>query len=82
MANHKGGTASPAWTKYDKLPHSLKVALQECKVPWAPGWLYERWNRGEPVKELLKYIKKIDRERAIKEARKVWGPGYPLELIK
>lgn len=82
MANHRGGTASPAWSKYDKLPHSLKVALQQCRTPWAPGWLYERFQRGEPIKKLVAYVAKIDRERAIKDARKMWGPDYPVELIK
>lgn len=82
MANHSGGTASPAWSKYDKLPHTLKVALQECRTPWAPGWVYERFQRGEPVKKLVRYIAKLDRDTAIKRARKTWGPDYPIELIR
>lgn len=82
MANYKGGSASPAWSKYDKLPHSLKVALQECRTPWAPGWVHKRWECGEPVKKLVQYIAKLDRDTARKQARKVWGPDYPLELIK
>ena len=82
MANYRGGNASPAWSKYDQLPRTLKIALQECRIPWAPGWVYKRFQRGEPVKQLARYIAKIDREHAIKNARKTWGPDYPVDLIR
>lgn len=82
-ANYRGGTASMAWGKYDKLPHSVKLALQEARIPWGPGWFYRQFESGKmSAPAIVKYIKKVDRAEAIKAARKAWGPDYPIELIR
>lgn len=81
MGNSSGGSAALAINKYDKLPHSVKLALQNAKIDWACGWVYRKWERGMPAKKLVKYIEKIDRAEAVKKAKRTWGPDYPLEYI-
>lgn len=81
MANSRG-TVSSAIKKYDHLPHSVKVALQEARFAWGAGWFYKAFQNGMKPKDMVKYIHKIDRQHAIKQARRTWGPDYPIELIR
>ena len=82
MGNSKG-SASSAIKKYDQLPHSVKAALQQARFSWGPAWFHRQFQSGRmSAKAMVKYIQKIDRAHAIKEARKVWGPYYPIELIR
>ena len=82
MANSKGSAAS-AIKKYDQLPGSVKAALQQARFSWGPTWFYRQFQSGRmSAKDMVKYIHKIDRKHAIKEARKVWGLDYPVELIR
>lgn len=82
MANSKGSAAS-AIRKYDQLPRSVKKAIQEARFAWGAGWFHRQFESGRmSATELVKYIRKIDRELAIKQARKTWGPDYPVELIR
>ena len=81
MGNSKG-TASSALKKYDQLPRSVKAALQEARFDWGPASFYRKFQGGVRAKDLVKRIQKIDREAAIKEARKAWGPDYPIELLR
>lgn len=82
MANSKG-SASSALGKYDQLPRSVKAALQQARFCWGPAWFHRQFQSGKmSAKDMVKYIQKTDRKHAIKEARKVWGPDYPVELIR
>jgi hypothetical protein len=80
MANSKGSAAS-AIRKFDQLPRSVKQALHEARFSWGAGFFYRQFQSGMKPKDMVKYIKKIDRAHAIKEARRVWGPDYPTDLI-
>lgn len=82
MANSKGSAAS-AIKKFDQLPRSVKAALHEARFSWGAGWFYRQFESGRmSAKDMVKYIHKIDREMAIKQARKTWGPDYPVDLIR
>jgi hypothetical protein len=81
MGNSKGSAAS-AIKRFDELPRSVKQALHEARFAWGAGYFYRRFQSGMKAKDMVKYIQKIDRELAIKQARKVWGPDYPIELIR
>ena len=81
MGNSRGSAAS-AIRKFDQLPHSVKTALHEARFAWGAGWFYRQFQSGKMnSKDMVKYIHKIDREMAIKQARKIWGPDYPIECI-
>lgn len=80
MANSKGSAAS-AIGKYDRLPHSVKQALQEARFAWGAGYFCHKFEAGMKAKDMVKYIHDLDRETAVKQARRVWGPDYPVETI-
>lgn len=80
MGNSRG-SASPAINKYDKLPHSVKLALQNARFAWAAGWVYRYWQGGMNAKDLVKHIEKVDRAEAIKQRKRIWGADYPIECI-
>jgi hypothetical protein len=81
MGNSKGSAAS-AIRKYDQLPRSVKAALQEARFAWGAGYFYRRFQAGMKATDMVKYIRKIDRAEAIKQASKTWGPDYPIDLIR
>lgn len=67
---------------YDQLPRSARLALQDARFPWATRSFLKSFESGQlTAKELVKRIKLIDREIALKERAKVWGPDYPVEVL-
>lgn len=63
---------------YEQLPRSARAALANAKFNWATRGMLKKFEGGRMnVKELVKYIQKIDDELAEKERRKVWGADYP-----
>lgn len=64
---------------YDQLPRSARLALQNARFDWATRYYLKAFESGRlNAKELVKRIQKSDYEHAVKEAPRVWGPGYPV----
>jgi len=80
MHGNSKGTSSETRTLhyYDQLPRSAREALANARFSWATRSFLKRFESGQMnVKELVKYIKRIDKELAEKERVKVWGKDYP-----
>lgn len=67
---------------YDRLPRSVREALQNCIHDFAVGSWLKQFERGQiKAKDLVKKINEWDRKYALKHCDRVWGDGYPKELI-
>jgi len=84
MGNSKGTSRETRTLDYyDRLPRSVRAALREARFDWATRFYLKSFERGHmSAAELVKHIQMIDRKQAVKEARRVWGKDYPVELIR
>lgn len=77
-ANFKAGGSSHAsnenqWRAYDRLPPSIRKALQESAFDWAPYPIWRRFEAGEnTAKEYVKKIAEWDRSQIKKDRKRVW----------
>jgi hypothetical protein len=64
---------------YDRLPKSVRFAVQNARFDWALRWWLKKFEEGSmSADELVKRVHAADRELSAKERRKVWGPDYPI----
>jgi Family of unknown function (DUF6525) len=62
------------WKAYDRLPPSVRAALQQAAFDWASYPVWRRFESGKvSSKELTKAIAKWDADQIKKDRKKVWG---------
>lgn len=63
---------------YDRLPRSVRAAIQSANLDWAcRGWLLQ-FERGQiNAKDLVKRIELADANATERDRVKLWGKDYP-----
>jgi Family of unknown function (DUF6525) len=63
------------WRAYERLPPSVRLALQEAAFDWAayPIWRAFEAGRYKSAKELVRKIKEWDAKQIKKDRKRVWG---------
>lgn len=79
MGNSRGSSRETRTLQiYDRLHPVIRAALQNARFDWACGSFRRMYERSDKSpKEIVKYIEKLDRDHARKQARRVWGPDHP-----
>jgi hypothetical protein len=76
---HKADSVSRAskanqWAAYDRLPPSVRAALQNAAFDWAAYPIHRDFERGvRTAKETVKAIREWDRKQITKDRKRVWG---------
>jgi hypothetical protein len=80
MANaHRSGSVSRAskasqWAAYDRLPPSVRAALQNAAFDWAPYPIHRAFERGlRTAKETVRAIGKWDAAQIRRDRKRIWG---------
>jgi hypothetical protein len=78
MANHhKSGSVSRAskasqWAAYDRLPPSVRAALQNAAFDWAPYPIYRAFERGQrTAKETVRAIAQWDADQIRQDRKRI-----------
>ena len=62
------------WKAYERLPPSVRAALQQSTFDWASYPIWRWFEAGEySAKELVERIAKWDAEQTAKDRKRVWG---------
>ena len=76
-ASQRGGRYSYAskdkqWLAYERLPRSVRLALQEAAYSWAPYTIWRRWEGGHysTAQALVKDIQQWDRDTHKRDAKR------------
>lgn len=76
-ASQKSGKYSYAsvenqWKAFERLPKSVRDALNEAAFSWAPYTIWRRWNRGQyrTAEEIVAAIKSWDQACHDRDAKK------------
>jgi hypothetical protein len=79
MANHhKSGSVSRAskanqWAAYDRLPPSVRAALQNAAFDWAPYPIHRAFENGQrTAKETVKAIASWDAAQIKEDRKRIW----------
>jgi hypothetical protein len=61
------------WAAFEKLPRTVRDALNEAARPWAPYTIWRRWEAGKykSAAALVKEIQRWDRDAVKKASRHV-----------
>ena len=61
------------WLAYERLPPSVRAALQQAAFEWAPYPIW-RWFEGGryTAKELVRKIKQWDADQIKRDSKRVW----------
>lgn len=77
MGNSKGGYYSKrenTMAAYDRLPASVRSALQVAAFNWAPQPIRTMFERGRySAPQIVKEIKKWDAKHIARDRKRVWG---------
>lgn len=60
------------WKAFERLPRSVRAALNEAKYSWAPYPIWRRWEGGHygTAEELVREIRRWDRQTWARDAKK------------
>jgi Family of unknown function (DUF6525) len=62
------------WKAYERLPPSVRRALQDAAFDWASYPIWRRWNAGKvSTPELVKAIAKWDADQIKRDRKRIWG---------
>lgn len=62
------------WKAYERLPPSVRAALQQSAFDWASYPIWQRFERGEiSSNNLVREIARWDAEQTAKDRKRVWG---------
>lgn len=80
---NSSGSSGPTWQNnlkaYDRLPRSVRKALQDANQDWACTSLLAEFNRGEiSAPDLIARVKRWDAmDMSAKTMARRWGPKHP-----
>lgn len=71
------GVARFSWDDFDRLPATLKQALNHGFFDMGTTYVVERLNEGENPQALADELSQIDGRKARDMAREAYGPAHP-----